>query len=63
MTDRERMTAYFDTSATVKLYLVESESVRVEQAYDASRQVFSHEIAYVEARAALATARRMQRLD
>ena len=63
LTGRNTMTAYFDTSATVKLYLVEPDSIMVEQVYGASRQVFSHEIAYVEVRAALAIARRMQRLD
>jgi predicted nucleic acid-binding protein len=55
--------AYFDTSATVKLYLAEDGSAQVEQFYDEVRQVFCHEIGFVETRAALAAAYRQQRVD
>jgi len=55
--------AYFDTSATVKLYLAEAGSVQLEQLYDETPQVFCHEIGFVETRAALAAACRQQRVD
>jgi uncharacterized protein len=55
-------TAYFDTSAIVKLYLAEPHSPAVEALYDEAAQAFSHELGFVETRAALAAARRLKRI-
>lgn len=55
--------AYFDTSAMVKLYLRETGSEETAALFDHAKQVFSHEMAYVELRAALAAALRLERID
>lgn len=55
-------TAYFDTSAIVKLYLGEPGSPVVEALYEQVAQVFCHEIGFVETRAALAAALRQDRV-
>ena len=55
-------TAYFDTSAIVKLYLGETGSRAVEALYDDVAQIFCHEIGFVETRAVLAAARRLGRI-
>ena len=54
---------YFDTSAIVKLYLREAFSEDVATLFTTAQFVSSHEIAFVETRAALANARRTNRLD
>jgi predicted nucleic acid-binding protein len=56
-------TAYFDTSAIVKLYLAEGGSKAVAAFLDEADRLFCHEIGFVETRAALAAARRHQRID
>lgn len=55
-------TAYFDTSALVKLYLREPHSIAVGMLFGSLVRATSHEIAFVEVRAALAAANRGQRL-
>jgi len=55
-------TAYFDTSALVKLYLREPHSMAVAALFGSLLRAASHEIAFVEVRAALAAANRGQRL-
>jgi predicted nucleic acid-binding protein len=55
-------TAYFDPSALVKLYLREPHSVAVAELFGSLLRAASHEIAFVEVRAALAAANRGQRL-
>lgn len=55
-------TAYFDTSALVKLYLREPHSGPVEELFGSLLRAASHEIAFVEVRAALAAAHRGGRL-
>lgn len=54
---------YFDTSAIVKLYLKEAFSEDTAQLFCSAQFVSTHEIAYVETRAALAAARRANRLN
>jgi predicted nucleic acid-binding protein len=54
---------YFDTSAIVKLYLKEAYSEDTASLFTTAQFVSSHEIAFVETRAALASARRTKRLD
>ena len=54
---------YFDTSAIVKLYLKEAFSEDTAQFFTVAQFVSTHELAYVETRAALAAARRASRLD
>lgn len=56
-------TAYFDTSALVKLYLQEPFSDETQRAYLESVAVACHEIGFVEMRAALAQAARGMRID
>jgi predicted nucleic acid-binding protein len=55
-------TAYIDTSALVKLYLRETHSAAVVELFSAILRATSHEIAFVEVRAALAAANRAGRL-
>lgn len=55
-------TAYFDTSALVKLYLREPHSVAVGDLFGSVLRAASHELAFVEVRAALAAANRGRRL-
>lgn len=55
--------AYFDTSAIVKLYLREAGSEDTAALFERCAQVFSHEMAFVELRAALAAAHRLERID
>lgn len=57
------MTAYFDTSALIPLIIDEPSSAICERAWRAARRVASSTLAYVEARAALAQARRLGRLS
>ena len=54
---------YFDSSAFVKLVVVEDGSDLAEALRDGASEVASSEIAYVEVRAALAAALRGRRLD
>lgn len=56
------MIAYFDTSALVPLLIAEDGSVRARQLWDAADRVASARLIYPEARAALAQARRLDRL-
>jgi len=57
------MTVYADTSAIVKLYVAEEGSERVRSRLAGAAALFTCRLAYVEARAALAAARRLERLD
>lgn len=57
------MSAYFDTSAVVKLYVAEDCSGEMEHLYDQVARVFCHEIGFVETHAALSSARRQLRID
>lgn len=57
------MILYADTSALLKLYIEEAESDTVRTLTASATEVWTHLIAYAEARAALAKARRMQRID
>jgi predicted nucleic acid-binding protein len=54
---------YFETSAIVKLVVVEEGSDEAGALWDGSDLVFTSRLAYVEARAALAAARRGRRLS
>ena len=54
---------YFDTSAIIKLYLREAHSEDVATLFTTAQFVSSHEIAFVETRAALASAKRSNRLN
>ncbi|MDO9227505.1 MAG: type II toxin-antitoxin system VapC family toxin [Pseudomonadota bacterium] len=54
---------YFDTSALVKLYVLEAGSSEIAALFGSSERCACHEIAYVETRAALASALRGGRLD
>lgn len=54
---------YFDTSALVKLYLRETFSDQTSELFLSALFVSTHEIGYVETRAALAAAKRGARLD
>lgn len=56
------MIAYFDTSAVVPLLVLEAGSVRAATLWDAADRVVSALLVYPEARAALAQARRLERL-
>jgi len=53
---------YFETSAIMKLVIVEEGSDEANTAWDASDDLFTSSLSYVEARAALAAARRARRL-
>ena len=56
-------TLYLDTSAWMKLYVAEAESALVERLIAQSALCASHQITYVEMRAAFAKAWRMGRID
>ena len=56
-------TLYLDTSAWMKLYVPEAESALVERLIAQSARCTSHQITYVEMRAAFAKACRMGRID
>ena len=56
-------TLYLDTSAWMKLYVPEAESALVERMIAQSALCTSHQITYVEMRAAFAKAWRMGRID
>lgn len=56
------MIAYFDTSALVPLLIDEPTSAICERLWDDAEDVVSVRIAYVEAAAAIAKARRLERL-
>ena len=56
-------TLYLDTSAWMKLYVPEAESALVERLIAQSALCTSHQITYVEMRAAFAKAWRMGRID
>ena len=56
-------TLYLDTSAWMKLYAPEAESALVERMIAQSARCTSHQITYVEMRAAFAKAWRMGRID
>ena len=56
------MTTYFDTSAIVKLLVVEERSDRADVLWDSADLVVTSELSYAETRAALAAARRAGRL-
>jgi predicted nucleic acid-binding protein len=55
--------AYFDTSAIVPLVVEDAGSPRADQMWDAAERAVTTRIAYAEARAALAQAQRMGRLN
>jgi uncharacterized protein len=57
------VTAYFDTSAVVKLVIDETGAAVVRRVWDGASHVFSSVCLYPEMRAALARARRDRRLD
>lgn len=57
------MIAYFETSGLVKLLIEEPGSTVAAALWDAAESVFSSRLAYPEARAALAAARRGGRLS
>ena len=57
------MIAYFDTSALVPLFVEEPASARCARLWDEADRVVAARIVYVEARAALAQARRLGRLS
>jgi predicted nucleic acid-binding protein len=52
---------YLDTSAFIKLYVVEAGAERVRSAVDAAALIHAHWIAYAEMRSALARLHRMRR--
>ena len=56
------MIAYFDTSALLPLLIDEPGSERAGRLWDEADHVVSVRLIYVEARAALAQARRLERL-
>ena len=56
------MTTYFETSAIVKLVMIEEGSDRADVLWDSSDLVVTSRLSYAEARAALAAARRSGRL-
>lgn len=57
------MITYFETSAIVKLVVVEEETDRAAAIWDASDLALTSRLAYTEARAALAAARRARRIS
>ena len=57
------MNTYFDTSAIVKLVVVEEGSEAAGALWDASDVAITSRLSYVEARAALAAAKRARRLS
>lgn len=57
------MIAYFDTSAFLPILLEEAGSGLAEQLWDDADRVLTVQVTYVEARAGLARAHRMGRLD
>lgn len=57
------MIGYFDTSALIPLVIEEPGSARAAVLWDESERVVTVRLAYPEARAALATARRLGRLS
>ena len=56
------MTTYFETSAIVKLVMIEDGSDRADVLWDSSDLLLTSRLSYVEARAALAAARRSGRM-
>ena len=56
------MTTYFETSAIVKLVMIEGGSDRADVLWDSSDLLLTSRLSYVEARAALAAARRSGRM-
>ena len=56
------MTAYFDTSAFVKLFILESGSATVATAWNGADMLASGRSMYVETRATLAAAQRQGRI-
>lgn len=56
------MLAYFDTSALIPLVIHEPATARCRAVWDAAAGIVSSDLAYVEAHAALAQARRLERL-
>lgn len=57
------MIAYFDTSALIPLLIEEPTSITAAQVWDTADRVASARVVYTEARAALALAHRLDRLD
>lgn len=57
------MIVYFDTSALLPIVIEEPTSDAVSRLWDEADRVLSSRLVYAEARAALAMARRMDRLD
>ena len=57
------MIAYFDTSALVPLFVEEPTSARCARLWDETDRVVAARIVYVEARAALAQAERLDRMS
>lgn len=57
------MIIYFDTSAIVPLVIEEASSLGASRLWDEADRVASSRLVYAEARAALAMARRMDRID
>ncbi|OJW01500.1 MAG: hypothetical protein BGO47_13680 [Microbacterium sp. 67-17] len=56
------MLAYFDTSALIPLVIHEPATARCRDVWDAAAVIVTSDLAYVEAHAALAQARRLDRL-
>lgn len=56
------MLAYFDTSALIPLVIHEPATARCRAVWDAAAAIVTSDLAYVEAHAALAQARRLERL-
>jgi hypothetical protein len=54
---------YFDTSAIVPIVIEEPSSIVVSRLWDEAERVVSSRLVYAEGRAALAMARRMDRID
>ena len=57
------MIVYFDTSAIVPIIIEEASSAGASRLWDEADRVVSSRLIYAEARAALAMARRMDRVD
>lgn len=57
------MIVYFDTSAIVPIVIEEASSLTASRLWDDADRVVSSRLVYVEGRAALAMARRMDRLE
>ena len=57
------MIAYFDTSALIPLLIEEPTSITAAEVWDTADRVASARVVYTEARAALALAQRLDRID